>query len=384
MRGWREHRARRRDRRRRDRRRAARRRRRRRRRRDAWSQPPLPARARRRSPRRRRRPERARDLHARRAGRRVHPRPDGAAPTPSPFDVFAHRQASRVDRLGLRDRRATGQILTNAHVVEGATDVRVTFSDEPHGRRATSVGKDADTDLALLRVDPDGLDLRAARARRLRRRAGRRPDGGDRQPVRARAHADTGVVSRAAAAASTAPSGFAIDNVIQTDAAINPGNSGGPLLDAARARDRRSTRRSPRGGDGERQRRHRLRGARRHGQGACIPQLEARRARRARLPRRRRARRRAGRRARSRRSQPGSPRRRPPASRARRRARRGSTAARRARRRHGRRRPTVLEATATRAGRRDRRSAGHASRRRRRARLEADRSASAPAALPRE
>ena len=61
-----------------------------------------------------------------------------------------------------------GLILTNAHVVAAATDIHVTFSDA-HTVTAKPVGKDPDTDLALLRVDPDGLDLRAARAGRLRR-----------------------------------------------------------------------------------------------------------------------------------------------------------------------------------------------------------------------
>ena len=51
-----------------------------------------------------------------------------------------------------------GLILTNAHVVEGATAIAVTFSDR-HTVDAVPVGKDADTDLALLRVEPEGLDL---------------------------------------------------------------------------------------------------------------------------------------------------------------------------------------------------------------------------------
>src|SRR6185503_19981441 len=52
-----------------------------------------------------------------------------------------------------------GQVLTNAHVISGVTSVSVTFAD---GRTAAAhvVGKDEQTELAVLAVDPDGLDLR--------------------------------------------------------------------------------------------------------------------------------------------------------------------------------------------------------------------------------
>ena len=98
---------------------------------------------------------------------------------------------------------------------------------------ATPVGKDADTDLALLRVDVDAekLDLTPLPL----------GDSGNVQvgdptvaignPFGLERTLTTGVVS-ALQRRLTAPSGFAIDNVIQTDAALNPGNSGGPLLDA--------------------------------------------------------------------------------------------------------------------------------------------------------
>ena len=76
-----------------------------------------------------------------------------------------------------------GRVLTNAHAVSGATDIRVTFSDEKTVT-AQVLGKDEETDLALLGVEPKGLDLRPLRARQLPLGAGRRPDGLDRQPLR--------------------------------------------------------------------------------------------------------------------------------------------------------------------------------------------------------
>ena len=154
-------------------------------------EPPLVAQglARRSPPSSRRRAQRARDLRARRARRRLHPRPDAAAPSPSPFDVVRQRADGGVDRLGLRDRRATGLILTNAHVVEAATDDPGHVLRRPHGQRASRSARTPTPTSRCCASTPTALDLHAARARRLRRRPGRRPDGRDRQPVRARAHA---------------------------------------------------------------------------------------------------------------------------------------------------------------------------------------------------
>ena len=145
--------------------------------------------------------------------------------------------------FGLPDERGTatgsgfvldkdGYILTNAHVVEGARQVGVRFTEESSLVKAEIIGSDLSSDLAVLKVDPDEapeltpLTLGDSGNARV----------GD--PVIAIGNpfgysrtVTTGIVS-ALQRQITAPNNFQIDNVIQTDASINPGNSGGPLIDA--------------------------------------------------------------------------------------------------------------------------------------------------------
>jgi S1-C subfamily serine protease len=150
--------------------------------------------------------------------------------TQSPFDLFPQQQRGEATGSGFVIDKA-GDILTNAHVIDGAVKVTVQLSNDKTVD-AKVVGKDSSTDLALLKVDPDGLDLHP-----LTLGSAKDVQVGD--PVLAIGNPfgldrtlTTGVVS-ALQRQIKAPNGFAIDNVIQTDAAINPGNSGGPLLDAA-------------------------------------------------------------------------------------------------------------------------------------------------------
>jgi S1-C subfamily serine protease len=124
-----------------------------------------------------------------------------------------------------------GHILTNFHVVQNATSVSVGFDDN-RVVSARVLGTDATNDLALLQVDPSGLKLAP-----LQLGDSKTAEVGD--PVLAIGNPfgldrtlTTGVVS-ALQRQITAPNGFTIQHVIQTDAPINPGNSGGPLLDAA-------------------------------------------------------------------------------------------------------------------------------------------------------
>jgi S1-C subfamily serine protease len=148
---------------------------------------------------------------------------------PSPFDVYGGEQPSESTGSGFVIDE-DGLILTNAHVVEAATEIRVTFSDS-HTVSATPVGKDADTDLALLRVESDGESLQPLELGDSSTVQVGDPTVAIGNPFGLERTLTTGVVS-ALQRRLTAPSGFAIEDVIQTDAALNPGNSGGPLLDA--------------------------------------------------------------------------------------------------------------------------------------------------------
>ena len=124
-----------------------------------------------------------------------------------------------------------GTILTNAHVVDGAKKVSVRFSNDKTAD-AKILGADRSSDIAVLQIDPDGLDLTT-----LPLASAKGVEVGD--PVVAIGNPfgqafslTTGVVS-AKQRSIEGLNGFAINDVIQTDAAINPGNSGGPLIDSA-------------------------------------------------------------------------------------------------------------------------------------------------------
>ena len=148
----------------------------------------------------------------------------------SPFEIFPRQQENVSTGSGfVLDEK--GHILTNAHVVANSTDVRVSFSDH-RTVSARVIGKDPDTDLAVLAVSPKkGPALHPlALGDSSTVRVGD-PTVAIGNPFGLERTLTTGVVS-ALQRRITAPSGFAIEDVIQTDAALNPGNSGGPLLDA--------------------------------------------------------------------------------------------------------------------------------------------------------
>jgi putative serine protease PepD len=124
---------------------------------------------------------------------------------------------------------ANGLIVTNEHVVDGSSDITVKLGDGK-AQRAEVVGQDKSTDLALLKIDTGGAKLTP-----LKLADSSKVQIGDAtfaigNPFGLEDTLTTGVVS-ATERRISAPDGFSIDGVLQTDAALNPGNSGGPLLD---------------------------------------------------------------------------------------------------------------------------------------------------------
>jgi putative serine protease PepD len=123
-----------------------------------------------------------------------------------------------------------GLILTNDHVIAGATSIAVASKGSSSSTRpATLVGEEANDDLALIHVDPSGLGLKP-----LNLASSSSLEVGDAvyaigNPYGLNQTLTRGIVS-ALGREISAPDGSKITDVIQTDAALNPGNSGGPLL----------------------------------------------------------------------------------------------------------------------------------------------------------
>ncbi|MBW3618039.1 MAG: trypsin-like peptidase domain-containing protein, partial [Proteobacteria bacterium] len=146
-----------------------------------------------------------------------------------PFDLFGGGQGgqqsvSTGSGFVVDDQ---GFILTNAHVVSSSTDVRVSFSDK-RTREARIVGKDESTDLALLKVDPAGLDLQPLELGDSRTVQVGDPTVAIGNPFGVGQTVTQGIVS---ALARTQVGVSDYQFFVQTDAAINPGNSGGALVD---------------------------------------------------------------------------------------------------------------------------------------------------------
>jgi S1-C subfamily serine protease len=151
----------------------------------------------------------------------------------SPFNPFGGSSRGTATGTGFVIDR-NGHILTNDHVVAGASKVEVTLGRKDTSSPVTAqvVGADPSTDVAVLKVNAPSNELHPL------------PLGNSAQvhvgdPVVAIGNpfgldrtVTSGIVS-ALQRQIQAPNHFTIDNVIQTDAAINPGNSGGPLLNAA-------------------------------------------------------------------------------------------------------------------------------------------------------
>jgi serine protease Do len=120
---------------------------------------------------------------------------------------------------------ADGHVVTNYHVVAGASEIRVRFAD---GREVPGkvVGGDAKTDLALLKVEGTGLPV-IPLGDSSRLEVGE-PVMAVGNPFGLEQTVTTGIVSATGRSIGAGP----YDDFIQTDASINPGNSGGPLVNA--------------------------------------------------------------------------------------------------------------------------------------------------------
>jgi len=123
-----------------------------------------------------------------------------------------------------------GHIVTNYHVVQGAADIEVSFSNQDTVT-ATLVGTDPSTDLALLEVDVDAQALTPLALADSDQVEVGDPVVAIGNPFGLERTVTAGIVS-ALQRQVRAPNNFTIDHVIQTDAPINSGNSGGPLIDA--------------------------------------------------------------------------------------------------------------------------------------------------------
>ncbi len=159
---------------------------------------------------------------------------EGDAPfgMPFPFGQTDPRARPRALGTGMVISRE-GYILTNYHVVRGASFVRVLFnadSEQPDNPSATVVGFDEDSDLAVLKLNRPIANLQPVQF-------------GDSDAVRtgewtiaigapfSQAQSVTVGVVSAKSRHLDGKSGASLQDYIQTDASINPGNSGGPLFD---------------------------------------------------------------------------------------------------------------------------------------------------------
>jgi putative serine protease PepD len=145
---------------------------------------------------------------------------------PAVVDIQSRLQGGLGEGTGIVVDAAKGLILTNAHVIEGGQQVTVTSATDKQARAATVIGADPDHDVAVVKVDPNGLvaaDL------------GNSSDVqvgddvvaiGNALALRGDPSVTKGIVSGLGRSVGQ------LTGMIQTDAAINPGNSGGPLVNA--------------------------------------------------------------------------------------------------------------------------------------------------------
>ena len=158
---------------------------------------------------------------------------------PGVVDVSVTNSASSFGGFGDQQNQAegsgfvfdkSGHIITNEHVVAGASSIKVRFQDGTTAK-ATVVGTDASTDIAVLKVDVAAAQLHPLALGDSSTLQVGQPVAAIGSPFGLPESLTSGVIS-ALNRTITAPNNFSISGAIQTDAAINHGNSGGPLLNA--------------------------------------------------------------------------------------------------------------------------------------------------------
>jgi len=163
--------------------------------------------------------------------------PDAPGAPGRPFDFDRFRDMPGVPDEFFRRGNGTGfvwdeegRIVTNHHVIDGASRITVIFSD-PSEMDATLLGSDPDSDLAVLQIDVSDAptqpvplaDSDAVKVGQMAAAIG--------NPFGQEFTITTGIISAVGRAIRSGNGAFSVPKVIQTDAPNNPGNSGGPLLD---------------------------------------------------------------------------------------------------------------------------------------------------------
>jgi S1-C subfamily serine protease len=154
--------------------------------------------------------------------------------TTTPADPFGFTPAQKQTQESLGSGFVidkAGHIVTNEHVIAGASKVQVSFSGNDQ-ITATVVGKDTSSDIAVLKIDTHAQGLTPLSLGNSDSVRVGDPVYAIGNPFGYTRTLTSGIVS-ALQRQIIAPNSLPIDNAIQTDAAINHGNSGGPLLDAA-------------------------------------------------------------------------------------------------------------------------------------------------------
>ncbi len=148
----------------------------------------------------------------------------------SPFDPYGQSEGGTATGSGfLID--TDGHMVTNNHVIDGASKITVTLGDNDNVYEAEVVGADASTDLALLKVDAPKDEMHPLTLGDSEKLKVGDPVVAIGNPFGLDRTVTTGIVSALQREIQSTNS-YSISNVIQTDAAINPGNSGGPLINS--------------------------------------------------------------------------------------------------------------------------------------------------------